>query len=229
MKRWIILALATNLVLVGAVAAGWYFGSLPIPRHAAVVSSPTPTSTPAPTPTPDTRWFGDPAIWDPPDIVGARIEYVSVSGTSQYDLITSLNAAGLKDSNGLVAWGLEGSSIPSGVCYSPRTVNISLDIVVMLPRWSPIADGRIDQDLVTKWNALQQVIYIHEVGHVKIDLDDWSATMGHIHQLPSCQAAIDYLPAARQKRNDDQDAYHARLKADCRPEIGCFLSGWLGW
>lgn len=168
------------------------------------MSSPTPTPTPAPTPTPDTRWYGDPAIWDLPDIAGARTEYVSVSSCSQYELITSLNSAGLKDSNGLVAWGLEGSSIPSGVCYSQHTVNISLDIVVTPPRWSPIADGRIDQDLITKWNALQQVIYIHEVGRVKIDLDDWSAAIDHIHQLPSCQAVIDYLPTTRQKRNDDR-------------------------
>ena len=29
--------------------------------------------------------------------------------------------------------------------------------------------------------------------------------------------------------NADQDAYHARLHADCRPEIGCMPAGWMGW
>lgn len=72
-------------------------------------------------------------------------------------------------------------------------------------------------------------IYVHEAGHVKISLDDWTAAMDYVHQLSSCAAAIAYFPTAFQKMAADQDAYHARLRAECLPEIGCIPRGWLGW
>ena len=242
MRQWFALIPVAAFALIGiAVAIGWYLGSLPIDRphlpmpnlpnpvaHVLPTSIPKPKSTPKPTP--DTRWFGEPGIWQPPDIPGARIEYFTVSGSTQWELITSLNANSPKNPNGeIVGWGVAAWEHSGGTCYSPRTVDLPVDVVVTLPRWTPLPDGTVDQDLVTKWNALQQTIYVHEVGHVKIDIDDWTAAIDYIHQLSSCQAVINYIPTAEQKIRDDNDAYHARLKADCRPEIGCFPRGWLGW
>jgi hypothetical protein len=36
-------------------------------------------------------------------------------------------------------------------------------------------------------------------------------------------------PHVFDKRDADQSAYHARLRADCRPEVGCMTAGWMGW
>jgi len=102
---------------------------------------------------------------------------------------------------------------------------------IVLPRWSPPADGTVKIPLVEKWNALAKVIYTHEAGHVVITIQDLAALNDQAHRLPSCQALFDFWarPSTFDQLNADQEAYHARLREDCRPEIGCTPSGWLGW
>jgi len=101
----------------------------------------------------------------------------------------------------------------------------------MLPKWLPPTDGSVKIPLVEAWNALAQVIYTHEAGHVAISIQDVAALNDQAHQLPSCQAVARFWanPSVWDKMNADQNAYHAWLRADCRPEMGCIPSRWMGW
>jgi hypothetical protein len=84
---------------------------------------------------------------------------------------------------------------------------------------------------VEKWNALAQVIYTHEAGHVAIDKQDIAALNAQAQKLATCDALYKFWddPHVFDKLQADQLAYHARLRADCRPEIGCIPPGWDGW
>ena len=132
-----------------------------------------------------------------------------------------------------VPWGMEWfhAAVTSYRCYSPSTTTIPFTEFVLLPRWSPPADGSVKIPLVEKWNALAQVIYAHEAGHVAIDQQGLAALNDQAHHLPSCQALFNFWdnPNSYDALKAAQDAYHARLLADCRPEIGCAPSNWMGW
>lgn len=189
------------------------------------------------------RWFGTPALWQPPPIANTDIEFFEVAGRTQSELIDSLRSAqicskygGCKPDPAIpdgVAWGLASFRFVGShyTCYSPRTTTPPLREYMVLPRWSPPADGTVKIPLVEKWNALAKVIYTHEAGHVAITTQNLAALSDQAHGLPSCQALFDFWdkPSTFDKLNSDQDAYHARLRDDCRPEIGCIPPGWLGW
>ena len=190
------------------------------------------------------RWFGSPALWQPPPIDNTDIRFFDVQGRTQAELISSLNAADICKTNGPclpdpanpnqsgTAWGLAGV-VQGGsyLCYSPRTTTLHYREFLLLPRWSPIALGGVSIALVERWNALEMAIYVHEAGHVAIDIQDIAALNDQAHRLPTCQALIDFWsnPHVFDELDADQNAYHARLRADCRPEIGCIRAGWLGW
>jgi predicted secreted Zn-dependent protease len=188
------------------------------------------------------RWFGTPALYVPPPISNTVIEYFKVTGTTQGEIIDSLDNAGVCEKYGCakdpanpgnIAWGLEWSDFVgnSYVCSSPRTTTLNYRQYVLLPRWSPPADGTVKIPLVEKWNALAQVIYIHEAGHVAIDKKDIAALNAQAQKLATCDALYRFWddPHVFDKLQADQNAYHARLRADCRPEIGCIPPGWDGW
>lgn len=85
--------------------------------------------------------------------------------------------------------------------------------------------------LVTKWNALEQLIYVHEAGRAAISNQDLADLGAQASQLSSCQAVINFwaAPTLFDKMKADHAAYHARLHADCRPDIGCLaVGGWAG-
>ena len=190
------------------------------------------------------RWFGSPALWQPPLIDNTDIKFFDVTGSTQAELIRSLDAAEICKTYGPclpdpansnqtgIAWGLEGL-VPGGSyqCYSPRSTTLAYREFVLLPRWSPIALGGVSVALVERWNALQRAIYVHEAGHVAIDIQDIAALNDKAHRLASCQALFSFWdnPHVFDQLSADQNAYHARLRADCRPEIGCFYAGWMGW
>jgi hypothetical protein len=189
------------------------------------------------------RWFGSPALWQPPPIDNTDISFFEVKGRTQAEVIRSLNAADICKTHGPcapdpanpggTAWGLEGSApaTSSYRCYSPRTTTVPFREHVLLPAWSPLPLGGVSVALVERWNALLNVIYVHEAGHAAIDVQDIAALNDQAHQQPTCQALFDFWdsPHVFDKLQADQDAYHARLHADCRPEIGCFYAGWMGW
>ena len=189
------------------------------------------------------RWFGSPALWQPPPIDNTDITFYEVRGTTQRELLASIAAADICKTHGPcapdplnprgIALGLEGSSpaVSSYVCYSPRTTTVPYREFVLLPHWSPLPLGGISIELVLRWNALQKVIYVHEAGHAAIDMQDFAALNDQAHQQPGCQALFDFWnnPQVFDKIDADQNAYHARLRADCRPQIGCFNPGWMGW
>ena len=102
---------------------------------------------------------------------------------------------------------------------------------MLLPRWSPLPLGGVSAELVLRWNAFLKVIYIHEAGHAAIDYQDIAALNDQGRQQPSCQALFAFWenPHVFDQLEADQAAYHARLHADCRPQIGCIPPGWMGW
>jgi hypothetical protein len=102
---------------------------------------------------------------------------------------------------------------------------------ILLPRWSPVPVGGVTIPLIEKWNALEQVLYTHEAGHVAITVEDFAALNDQAHLSASCTALFAFWadPSIYDKLNADQNAYHARLRADCRPAVGCIPPGWMGW
>jgi hypothetical protein len=189
------------------------------------------------------RWFGSPALWQPPPIDNTDISFFEVDGRTQRGLIASITAADICKEHGPcavdpavpvgIALGLEyfAPAVSYYVCYSPATTTVPYREHVLLPRWSPVPLGGVSVELVLRWNALLQVIYVHEAGHAAIDAQDIAALNDQAHRLPSCQAVFDFWanPHVFDKNEADQNAYHARLHADCRPEIGCAPPGWMGW
>lgn len=188
------------------------------------------------------RWYGSPALFSPPAISNTDIRFFDVTGTTQPQLIDSLNKSSICTMYGPcapdpavpngVAWGLEGVE-PGGTysCYSPRTTTLVYREFTVLPRWSPPTDGSVKIPLVEAWNALAQVIYVHESGHVAITQQDIAALNDQAHGLPTCATLISFWanPSVFDKEAADQAAYHARLHADCRPEVGCIPYNWMGW
>ena len=189
-------------------------------------------------------WYGSPVIWQAPPIANTEIEFFDVIGTTQQELLSSIRDADIctKYGGGCApdpavpngfALGLEYfHPAASGYrCYTPNTTTIPFTEFVVLPKWSPPAHGSVRIPLIEEWNALAQVIYTHEAGHVAIDQQDLAALNDRAHQLPSCYALFAFWdnPSIYDQLDADQAAYHARLHADCRPEIGCLAPGWMGW
>lgn len=189
------------------------------------------------------RWHGEPRVFEPPPIAKTDIIFFNVTGTTQQELIDSLNHSDICKTyapcavdpavpNG-IAWGLEGDkpAVQYYYCYTPRTTVLPYKHFVVLPRWSPPTDGSVRRSLVDKWSDLARVIYTHEAGHVTIAEQDIAALNAQAQALPTCQAVFDFWrnPHVFDQLEADQNAYHAKLRADCRPEIGCIPAYWEGW
>jgi hypothetical protein len=188
------------------------------------------------------RWYGTPALFSPPAIANTDIKFFAVTGTTQPELISSLNHSSLCTTyqclpdpaapSNSVAWAIGGGvTWPAWYCYSPATANPPFQYLMVLPQWSPPTDGSVKIPLVEEWNALEQVIYTHESTHVAIAVGDIALLADQSHHLASCQAVINFWssPSLFDSLNADQNAFHARLRADCRPEIGCIPPGYMGW
>ena len=191
-----------------------------------------------------TRWFGTPAIYQPAPIANTTTLFFDVAGVTQDELYNSLNDSGICKKYGPCAkdpanptgsaWGLEWFQFAGGnyyTCYAPSTTTLQFREYILLPRWTPVADGSVTIDLVERWNALARVIYIHEAGHVAISKQDLAALNAQAHRLATCDAVVAFWdsPHVLDKEAADQAAYHARLRADCRPEVGCIPPYWMGW
>jgi len=187
------------------------------------------------------RWLGEPAVWAPPPIAGTQIRFFTVTGNTQHQLIESLDGSGLCATYrclpdpaapaGGSAWALQGGGFEATACYSPRTAIRTIESFVVLPKWVPKPSGGVTVSLVTRWNALQAVLYVHEATHAAIAIQDFTALNNQARLLPSCLAWVRFWsqPSLFAQEEADQNAFHARLRADCRPAIGCFVEGWLGW
>jgi len=191
------------------------------------------------------RWFGSPALWQPHGVPpGTAVRYFTVSGSTQADLEQSIIDANIcvryggclvdpaVPSSGALALESDGELLPNAqYCYTPATVAYHWSgHTIILPIWQP-EPGTVPTALVEQWNALEQVLFVHEAGHVRVAIA-WLAQENRLSQRqPTCEAMnrvwenphlFDSLDAA-------QNAYHARLRANCRPELGCFYAGWMGW
>jgi hypothetical protein len=186
------------------------------------------------------RWFGVPSLWVPPPIPSTETDFFDVTGYTQRALINSFGTSDICAKYGGctpdpavpngVALGLEGEKSFAYYCYSPHSTPVPFNVFVLLPRWSPFP-GSVTVTLVTRWNALEKMIYVHEAGHATISNQDLADLGAQANRLPSCQAVFNFWDdaATYTKLQADQAAYHARLHADCRPEIGCMPAGWMGW
>ena len=132
-----------------------------------------------------------------------------------------------------MAWGLSGFEPPGSeiLCYAPSTTTFVFTYFIVMPRWSPPADGTVKIPLIQRWNALEHVIYTHEAGHIAIDKKDLADLNSKSQQLATCDAVGQFWANAHvyDQLNADQDAYHARLHANCKPEVGCIPVNWMGW
>ena len=186
------------------------------------------------------QWFGSPALWKPP-ATDASVYFYDVSGKTQRELLASMLAAKICDHYGPClpdpgnlgggALALEGESASAQFCYSPRTFDRQVSYRIVLPRWTPLPFGSVPKTTVTAWNALLPVLWTHETRHVAIAKADIAQLNAQAQSLPSCSAVVAFWsdPHVLDKLNADQNAYHAELRADCRPELGCVPGGWMGW
>ena len=187
-------------------------------------------------------WMGSPAVYKPPAIANTKIVYFDVTGATQADLAESFRRADIckrfgpcavdpGNPNPGVALGLEGEYSASSYCYSSRTWAPPWRYRIILPRWNPPTDGTIRSDVVVAWNALAKAIYVHEATHVSIAKADIQKLIAKSRSMPTCLAAFAFWDNKHtfDKLDADQNAFHARLRADCRPEIGCVPYGWMGW
>jgi uncharacterized protein DUF922 len=191
------------------------------------------------------RWFGSPGLWQAP-ASDATVYFYDVKGSSQSELEDSMLAAKICDRS----WGgaagkclsdpavpftgalaLEGAHAPAGqFCYSPRSFALRFDYFIVLPRWTPFPDS-VAKNTVLAWNALLPVFWTHETRHLSIAERDTAQLNAKAQTLASCQAVFAFWsdPDVFAQLNADQNAYHAQLRADCRPELGCVPYGWMGW
>ena len=190
------------------------------------------------------RWFGTPSLFQPDPVANTDFVYYDVTGATQPQLVAGIEKAEICKTYGpcLVdpaqpagtALGLEGDRAVGSYyyCYTPSTTVLAYRHFIVLPRWSPEPDGAVTASLVREWNDLVRTIYIHEAGHVAIAEADIALFNREAEALPTCDALFDYWrnPQVWDRLNADQNAYHARLRADCRAEIGCIpYDGWEGW
>jgi hypothetical protein len=189
------------------------------------------------------RWYGVPRLFVPAPIANTDFIFFDVTGTTQQELEASFKSADICKTYGPclvdpavpsgVTLGLEGDkpAVTYYYCYSPSTTVLPWKHFIVLPRWSPPADGSIKRSLVDRWNDLARTIYIHEAGHVAVAEQDFAALNAQAEALPTCQAVFNFWdnPHVLDNLSADQNAYHARLRADCRPEIGCIPAYWEGW
>jgi hypothetical protein len=186
-------------------------------------------------------WFGAPAVWDPPSTATFDVRYFAVHGRTQHELIVSLDTDNLCKIYSCLpdpgqpgtssAWALEGMDpVPDIICYSPRTATFQFRQFILLPRWTP-PRATVAIRLVEAWNALLHVLYVHEATHAAIAVRDLQALTDQAHHLATCAAfgAFWSNPHLYDQLDADQNAFHAQLRADCRPEIGCVPYGWMGW
>jgi len=183
-------------------------------------------------PGPDAPWFGTPPIWQPPT---RSIKYFDVTGTTQADLIDSLNRTA-----GTRAWAwtdLQARPIGCYLALFPYQ-DRTHELIVHLPRWAPARNGSVRRGLVERWNALRQSLYAQEVGYIRIYGEDMQAIMEVVHALPDCPSILAYLNDGITWQKLDAD--RERIDADrvsplrgsfpnCRPESGCRPPGWMGW
>ncbi len=192
------------------------------------------------------RWLGDnPPLWQPSGVPpNVTITWFAVTGTTQGALIRSLSDADICDRYGPclpdpavpggTAWALESEheAVPNApYCYTPRTITYHWDFHdVILPQWSP-KGGTVTMTLVSRWNALEQVMLTHELGHVRVAEAYLAQLNSQSQRLASCVALNTFWanPHLWDGLNAAQNAYHAQLRADCRPEVGCIPPGWMGW
>lgn len=186
-------------------------------------------------------WFGQPAVWVPPTTATFDVHYFVVRGVTQPELIASLRGANLckiysclpdpGNPGSSPALALEGMEpVQPVVCFSPRTATFQFRQYILLPQWSP-AIGSVAIRLVEAWNALMHVLYVHESTHASIAVRDLQSLINQSHQLATCSAWAAFWsnPHVFDQLDADQNAFHAMLRADCRPEIGCLPNGWMGW
>jgi hypothetical protein len=181
-------------------------------------------------------------LWQPP-ATDVAVEFYDVVGSSQTELEDAMVAAHICDHYGsgclpdpgnpsTGALALEGENVPDGqVCYSARSFVLHFDYYIVLPRWRPLAVGGASVNTVTAWNALLGVMWTHEMRHVAIAEADIAQLNAQAQTLLSCSAVYAFWEDAHvfDQLNADQNAYHAQLRADCQPSLGCIPYGWLGW
>jgi predicted secreted Zn-dependent protease len=188
-------------------------------------------------------WLGAPALWQPQPIDGVEFRFYDVSGTTQTELEDSMLASDICSGTygtclpdpgnpGGRALALEGQSQPAPrYCYSPRTFTFQFTYFVVLPRWTPPADGSVLRVTVDAWNSLLHVLYTHEARHVAIAKADIADLNAEAQGKSSCAAAGAFWadPHLFDKLTADQNAFHAQLRANCQPALGCVPYNWMGW
>lgn len=188
------------------------------------------------------RWFGIPTLWRAPQLADTEFRFYDVSGSTPRELEDSMLAAKICDrfgpclpdpgNPGGQALALQGTNTPGpGFCYSPQTSGFYYTYFILLPRWTPLPGGSVPIKTVVAWNALLSVLFTHEARHVAIAQADIAELNRESRAQPGCSAVAAFWsnPHLYDRLDADQNAFHAQLRADCRPELGCVPRGWMGW
>jgi predicted secreted Zn-dependent protease len=126
------------------------------------------------------------------DIPNATIIYYDITGSTEDELRAQLNTLGPVGYDGykgdattewFIRWNWPGYG--TSTC-DLGAADISHDIKVVFPRWSPNADA--SPDLIAKWAAYTKVLAEHEKGHVDSVLENFPAIVDAIKGA-TCETA----------------------------------------
>lgn len=133
-----------------------------------------------------------PPTIEPVTITGADVIYYDIRGATESELRAQLDALGPVGYDGFkgdattewfIHWNWPGYG--SSSCDLSATTT-SLDMKVILPRWSPPHDA--SPELVSKWTNYVQMLILHEKGHVDYVIENFQSVQAAI-QGATCDSA----------------------------------------
>jgi predicted secreted Zn-dependent protease len=154
-----------------------------------------------------------------------KVNYYDVHGADIAGVVAALNARGTY--HGRADWKLsyKYSWRAAGGGCAVEALNTELELVMMLPRWTPPAG--VSADLVSRWERYMAALRVHEEGH----LDHGRAAERELKASASRMQAADCAAldaAVRQRFEGILADYRARDKDyDARTEHGKSQGAWL--
>ena len=155
--------------------------------------------------------------------------YYDISGTSYEAIFKQVKARGPgpdndpsapRDTYAFASTQLEEVKFV-GDCRVSAVAYLSFHQTILVPRLTPGGSG-LSQQNIDAWNYQLEVAALHEGRHLFINAStvvEYQAKMRTT--LGGCSAIDNLFQQMNQDLRDRNLAYHAELRANCKPELGC--------
>jgi predicted secreted Zn-dependent protease len=107
----------------------------------------------------------------PDPVIHETVAYYDIAARTEPEIVKELNAKGPTGADGKINWGmtqwsagwdLRTRQVGNGHCIVDRA-DLSLNILIVLPRWTPAAD--VPPTVVEKWKRMSSALERHEQEH----------------------------------------------------------------